>query len=84
MWRIFLKKIDGLSERFAGFSVWGSLADLVVNPLSTGMAADCLLFQNAEVGEVAVLLVVVESVADHELVWDFKADIISHCGCLEL
>jgi hypothetical protein len=84
MWRIFLKKIDGRSTRFAGFLVWGSLADLVVKPLSTGVASDRLLFENADVGQVPVLLVVVESVADHELVWDFKADIISHCGCLAL
>jgi hypothetical protein len=84
MWRIFLKKIDGQSERFAGFLIWGSLADLVVNPFSTGMAADRFLFENADVGEVAVLLVVVESVADHEFVGDLKADIISHCGGLAL
>ena len=79
-----MKKIDGQSERFAGFFIWGSLANLVVNPLSTGVAADRLLFENADVGQVPVLLVVVESVADHEFVGDLKADIISHCGCLAL
>lgn len=79
-----MKKIDGQSERFAGFFIWGSLANWVLNPLSTGVAADRLLFENADVGQVPVLLVVVESVADHEFVGDLKADIISHCGCLAL
>ena len=79
-----MKKIDGQSERFAGIFIWWSLADLVVNRLSTGVAADSLLFENADVGQVPVLLVVVESVADHEFVGNLKADIISHRGCLAL
>ena len=63
--------------------MWGDL-DLAGNLLSAGVTADRILFEDPYEGQVPVLLVVVEPVAHHKLIGNLKADIIRHCGCLDL